>query len=37
MTFKQKPILMKPFVESQFKVIELYGFQTKADSYEDIP
>ena len=27
---------MPTFVESQFKVMLVYGFQTKADSYEDI-
>ena len=27
---------MKAFVESQFEVIYVYKFQTKANSYEDI-
>ena len=27
---------MKTFVESQFEVIEVYGFQKKANPYEDI-
>ena len=36
MSFKQKRILMKTFVESQFQVILVYGFQTKADPYKDI-
>ena len=36
MSFKQKRILMKTFVESQFEVRYLYEFQTKANSYQDI-
>ena len=36
MSFKQKRILMKTFVESQFEVITVYQFQTKPNSYEDI-
>ena len=36
MSFKQKLILMKTFLESQFEVMLLYEFQTKAKSYEDI-
>ena len=36
MSFKQKRILMKIFVESQFEVMEIFEFQTKANSYEDI-
>ena len=36
MSFKQNLIVMPTFVESQFKVMWVYGFQTKADSYEDI-
>ena len=36
MTFKQKRILMKTFVESQFEVFEFHEFQTKANSHEDI-
>ena len=36
MTFKQKWIVMKTFFESQFEVIYVYEFQTKANSYEDI-
>ena len=34
--FKQKRILTKAFAESQFEVMEVYEFQTKANSYEDI-
>ena len=34
--FKQKWILMKAFLESQFEVIYFYDFQTRANSYEDI-
>ena len=36
MSFKQKRILMKTFVESQFEIIQLYQFQTKGNSSEDI-
>ena len=36
MSFKQKRILMKTFLESQFEVMEVYEFQTKANSYEGI-
>ena len=36
MTVKQKRILVKTFVESQFEVIQVYEFQTNANSYEDI-
>ena len=36
MSFKQKRILMKTFVESQFEVIYVYEFQKKANSDEDI-
>ena len=36
MSFKQKQILMKTFVESQFEVIEVDDFQTKLNSYEHI-
>ena len=36
MSFKQKQILMKTFVESQFEDMKVYEFQTKANSYEDI-
>ena len=36
MSFKWKLILMKRFVESQFEVIYVYEFQTKANSYEDV-
>ena len=36
MSFKQKRILMKTFVESQFEVIYVYEFQTTANYYEDI-
>ena len=36
MSLKQNPILMKTFVESQFEVIWVDEFQTKANSYEHI-
>ena len=36
MSFKPKWILLKTFFESQFEVIYVYEFQTKANSYEDI-
>ena len=36
MSFKQKLILINKFVGSQFEVMELYEFQTKANSDEDI-
>ena len=36
MSFKQNPIVMKTFLESQFEVMSVYEFQTKAKSYEDI-
>ena len=36
MSFKQKRILMKTFVRSQFEVMLIYEFQKKANSYEDI-
>ena len=36
MSFKQKGILMKTFVEPKFEVIWVYEFQTKGNSYEDI-
>ena len=35
-SFKQQLILMKTSVESQFEVMQVYEFQTKANSYEDI-
>ena len=35
MSFKQKEILMKTFVESQFEIMSVYEFQTKANSPED--
>ena len=35
-TFKQNRILIKTYIECQFEVMQLYVFQTKADSYEDI-
>ena len=35
-SFKKKRILMKKFVESQFEVIYVYDFRTKANSNEDI-
>ena len=36
MSFEQKRILMRAFVESQFEVIYVYEFQTKENSDEDI-
>ena len=36
MTFKQKRTLMKAFVKSQFEVMEVYEFQTKANSDENL-
>ena len=36
MNFKQKLILMKTFLESQFEVMEVYEFQTKVNSYADV-
>ena len=36
MNFKQKVILIRTFVESQFEILYVYEFQTKANSYEDI-
>ena len=36
MKFKQKRILMKTFIESQFEVMWVSEFQTKANCYEDI-
>ena len=36
MSFKQKRILMKTFVRSQFEVMLIYEFQKKENSYEDI-
>ena len=36
MSFKQNKILMITFVESQFRVMSAYQFQTKANSDEDI-
>ena len=35
-SFKQNRIPMKTFVESQLEVMQVYRFQTKVDSYEDI-
>ena len=35
-SFKQNLILMNTFVESQFEVMSVYEFQTKANSHEDI-
>ena len=35
-SFKQRRILMKTFVESQFEVMYVYEFQTKPNSWEDI-
>ena len=36
MSFKQKRILMKTFIQSQFEVIQVHEFQTKRNSDEDI-
>ena len=36
MSFIQKGILLKTFVESQFEIMQLYQFQTKANSTEEI-
>ena len=36
MSFNQKWILMETFVESQFRVMWVYEFQTKGNSSEDI-
>ena len=36
MSFKSEQILTKTFVESQFQVFQVYDFQTKANSDEDI-
>ena len=36
MSFKQKWILMQAFVDSQFEIMRVYEFQTKANFYEDI-
>ena len=36
MSFKQNRILMKAFVGSQFEVMKVYEFQTKANFYQDI-
>ena len=36
MSFKQKRILMKTFVEPQFELMWVSEFQTKANCYEDI-
>ena len=36
MSFKGKQILVNKFVESQFEVMYVYGFQKKLNSYEDI-
>ena len=36
MKFKHKRILMKTFIESQFEVMWVSEFQTKANCYEDI-
>ena len=35
MSLKQKGIRMKTFVESQFEIMSVYEFQTKANSHED--
>ena len=36
MRFKPKKILIKTFVETQFEVIYVFEFQTKANSYKHI-
>ena len=36
MSFKQKRILINPFLESQFGIMQVYEFQRKANSYEQI-
>ena len=36
MSFKEKGILMKTFLESQFEVMPVYEFQTKASFDEDV-
>ena len=36
MGFKQEQFLMMTFFESQFEVLQLYEFQTKANFNEDI-
>ena len=36
MSFKSEQILTKMFVESQFQVFQVYDFQTKANSDQDI-
>ena len=36
MSSKEKRILMNKFVESQFEVLLVYEFQTKAYSYQHI-
>ena len=36
MSFKQRGIFIKTFVESQFEVMDFYQFKTTANSYEDI-
>ena len=36
MSFKPKPSLLKTFVDSQFRVMLVYEFQTKGNSDEDI-
>ena len=36
MSFKSEQILTKTFVESQFQVFQVYDFQTKANSDQDI-
>ena len=35
MSFKEKRILMNKFVESQFEVMYVYEFPTKANYFED--
>ena len=36
MSLKQNRTLMNTLVESQFEVLEVFDFQTKANSYERI-
>ena len=35
LSFKQKQIRMKTFVESEFQIMSVYEFQTKVNYYED--
>ena len=36
MSFTQKRILTRTFVEPHFEVMQVYEFQRKGNSYEDI-